>query len=58
VTDGLGAAERPEFKGNVIFVETRQFVRAAKESPNPGHGHHEFGNAEPYFLGGAGLRLT
>src|SRR3954470_5443463 len=28
------AANRPEFKGNVIFVETRQFVRPAQESPN------------------------
>ncbi len=49
------AANRPEFKGNVIFVETRQFVRPAKESPNPGHGHHEFGNAETYFLVGDAL---
>ena len=49
------AADRPEFKGNVIFVETRHFVRAANESPNPGHGHHEFGNAETYFLVGDAL---
>jgi sugar phosphate isomerase/epimerase len=49
------AANRPEFRGNVIFVETRQFVRPAKESPNPGHGHHEFGNAETYFLVGDAL---
>src|SRR4051812_20760217 len=33
------AADRADFKGNVILVETRQFVRPAKESPNPGHGH-------------------
>ena len=44
------AAERPEFRGNVIFVETRRFVRPAKESPNLGHGHHEFDNAETYVL--------
>ncbi|HEY3788983.1 MAG TPA: sialate O-acetylesterase [Urbifossiella sp.] len=49
------AAARPEFQGNVLFVETHDFVRAAKESPNPGHGHHEFGNAETYFLVGDAL---
>jgi hypothetical protein len=46
---------RPEFKGNVLFVETHDFVRLPKESPNPGHGHHEFGNAETYFLVGDAL---
>jgi hypothetical protein len=49
------AASRPEFKGNVLFVETHEFVRPAKESPNPTHGHHEFGNAETYFLVGDAL---
>ncbi|MCE9531695.1 MAG: hypothetical protein K8T89_11320 [Planctomycetes bacterium] len=49
------AADRPEFKGNVLFVPTHDFVRPAKESPNPGHGHHEFGNAETYFLVGDAL---
>jgi hypothetical protein len=49
------AAARPESQGNVLFVETHDFVRAAKESPNPGHGHHEFGNAETYFLVGDAL---
>jgi len=48
-------AARPEFQGNVVFVPTRQFVRAAEDSPNPGHGHHEFGNAETYFLVGGAL---
>lgn len=48
-------AARSEFKGNVQFVETRHFVRPAKESPNPTHGHHEFGNAETYFLVGNAL---
>ena len=47
--------QRKEFKGNVHFVSTRDFVRPAKESPNPGHGHHEFGNAETYFLVGEAL---
>jgi hypothetical protein len=46
------AAARPEFAGKVIFVETHDFVRKPEDSPNPGHGHHEFGNAETYFLVG------
>lgn len=49
------AAARPEFTDNVLFVPTRDYVRPAKESPNPGHGHHEFGNAETYFLVGDAL---
>ena len=49
------AALTPGFKGNVIFVETHDFVRKAEDSPNPGHGHHEFGNAETYFLVGDAL---
>jgi hypothetical protein len=49
------AAARPEFKGNVLFVETHDFVRKPEDSPNPGHGHHEFGNAETYFLVGDAL---
>ncbi len=49
------AAARPEFKGNVVFVETHDFVRPAQESPNPGHGHHEFGNAETCILVGNAL---
>ena len=48
-------AKRPEFKDNVVFVPTRDFVRKAEDSPNPGHGHHEFGNAETYFLVGDAL---
>lgn len=49
------AAARPEFEGNVLFVPTHEFVRPAGESPNPTHGHHEFGNAETYFLVGDAL---
>ena len=49
------AAARPEFQGNVLFVETHDFVRKPEDSPNPGHGHHEFGNAETYFLVGDAL---
>jgi len=49
------AAARPEFQGTVLFVETHGFVRRPEDSPNPGHGHHEFGNAETYFLVGDAL---
>jgi len=49
------AAARPEFAGNVVFVPTHNFVRKPEESPNPGHGHHEFGNAETYVLVGDAL---
>jgi hypothetical protein len=49
------AAARPEFRGNVLFVETHDFVRRPEDSPNPGHGHHEFGNAETYLLIGDAL---
>lgn len=49
------AAKRDEFKGNVLFVPTHDFVRKAEDSPNTSHGHHEFGNAETYFLVGGAL---
>jgi hypothetical protein len=49
------AAARPEFAGNVVFVPTHDFVRKPEDSPNPSHGHHEFGNAETYFLIGDAL---
>ncbi len=49
------AANRPEFRGNVAFAPTRDFVRDPNDSPNPGHGHHEFGNAETYLLVGEAL---
>lgn len=49
------AATRPEFAGTVQFVETHEFVRKPEDSPNPTHGHHEFGNAETYFLVGDAL---
>ncbi len=49
------AARRTEFEGNVLFVPTRNFVRKPEDSPNPSHGHHEFGNAETYFLVGDAL---
>jgi len=49
------AAARPELEGNVKFVSTTDFARPANESPNTGHGHHWFGNAESYFLIGNAL---
>ena len=49
------AAARSEFQSTVVFVETHDFVRKPEDSPNPGHGHHEFGNAETYFLVGDAL---
>lgn len=49
------AAAAPEFAGSVVFVPTHEFVRLPKDSPNPGHGHHEFGNAETYVLVGEAL---
>ena len=45
-----GAAARPEFKGAVVFVRTHDLLRKPEDSPCPGHGHHEFANAETYFL--------
>jgi len=48
------AATHPEFKGNVTFVETHDFVRKEEESPK-GWPCHEFNNAETYFLVGNAL---
>jgi len=49
------AASRPEFQGTVRFVETHDFVQPPDVSPNPTHGHHEFGNAETYLRVGDAL---
>lgn len=38
-----------------LFVETHNFARDPQMSPNVGHGHHWFGNAESYFLVGNAL---
>ena len=40
---------------NSLFIKTTDFARPAELSPNPGHGHHWFGNAESYFLIGDAL---
>ncbi len=52
------AAARTEFAGTVVFVPTHDFVRKPEDSPNTGHGHHEFGNAETYFLVGDALGVA
>ncbi len=49
------ACQRKEWKGRVSFVKTTNFARRKEESPNVGHGHHWFGNAESYFLIGDSL---
>jgi len=40
---------------NALFVTTHQFARPRELSPNTGHGHHWYGNAESYFLVGDAL---
>ncbi len=40
---------------NAKFVPTAEFARPKELSPNVGHGHHWFGNAESYFLVGDAL---
>ncbi|HOW73841.1 MAG TPA: DUF1080 domain-containing protein [Phycisphaerae bacterium] len=45
------AASHPEFRGNVLFTETHEFVREEKDSPG-GWACHEWNNAETYFLVG------
>ncbi|MDB4534255.1 sialate O-acetylesterase [Vicingaceae bacterium] len=49
------AADHFGQRGNVRFVKTTDFARPKEESPNVGHGHHWFGNAESYFLIGDAL---
>ena len=40
---------------HAVFVRTHAFARPKELSPNTGHGHHWFGNAESYFLVGDAL---
>ncbi len=49
------AAAHAELGSRVRFVPTRDFVRKPEDSPCPGHGHHEFANAETYLLVGDAL---
>jgi len=51
----VAATSRPEVGDAVRFVKTTAFARPAQESPNTGHGHHWYGNAESYFLIGDAL---
>ena len=47
-------AAMPEFRKNVRFVLTHDYVRSEQESPT-GEGYHEFKNGETYFLIGDAL---
>ena len=47
-------ARRPEFKGRVVSVETRDFFRPREQSPS-GQGYHWNGNAETYCLIGEAM---
>lgn len=44
------AATQIQPQGSAAFVSTTDFARPKELSPNVGHGHHWFGNAESYFL--------
>jgi alpha-galactosidase len=50
----FATAQRPEFKGTAKFVPTWDFQRDEKDSPGGG-AHHEWDNAETYFLVGDAL---
>ena len=41
--------------GQVLFVETHDFGRPKEESPGPWEPHHEYRNAETYYLVGEAL---
>ena len=47
-------ADRPEFKGNVAFVSTKEFWRPQDQSPN-GQGYHWNSNAETHYLIGEAM---
>ncbi len=47
-------AERPEFKGSVAFVSTKEFWRPQDQSPN-GQGYHWNSNAETHYLIGEAM---
>ncbi len=47
--------EQADVAKHTVFVPTSAFLRAAEDSPNCGHGHHWFGNAESYLLIGDAL---
>ena len=43
------ATQSADFAGAARYVPTRTFLRRPEDSPNQGHGHHWFGNAERYL---------
>ena len=43
------ATQSADFEGTARYVPTRAFLRRPEDSPNQGHGHHWFGNAESYL---------
>lgn len=45
----------PDFAGNVLSVDTRDFWRSKEVSPNQRQGYHYFRNAETYMLVGNAL---
>lgn len=47
-------AKYPEFKGNVVCVQTESFFRSPEESPSR-QGYHWNGNAETYYLIGESM---
>jgi hypothetical protein len=47
-------AKHDEFKGNVVFVGTRDFYRSKEDSPS-GQAYHWNSNAETYYLIGDGM---
>lgn len=49
------ACEDPRTGPFVRFVPTRDFLRRPEDSPNPGHGHHWYGNGESYLRIGDAL---
>ncbi len=49
------AVTSKDINGHAVFVSTTAFARPASQSPNVGHFHHWFGNAESYFLIGDAL---
>ena len=51
----LAVTEHAVFNDNVAFAQTFTFARPNTESPNVGHGHHWYGNAESYFLIGRAM---
>jgi hypothetical protein len=52
------ATLRPEFEGQACYVPTRDHLRKPEDSPNKGHGHHWFGNAESYLRAGKGMGVA